>query len=321
MKKFKKHLVTGIIISVIIYLGFSVYTDFNSVVSSFVLFNWILFPVILLTSLLNYLFRFIKWHYYLKILKINVPLVKSFLIFLSGLAMSVTPGKMGELLKSYFLKEMYNESFSKSSSIIITERITDFISLVMLAMVGVYFFDYGKVIVYVTGLFFLRTVLIISNRKLSIYFIELLEKINLVKKFIPRLKSFYEASYNLLKLKPLFNATVISLAAWFFECFGFYLVLTNFDNSITLLWALFVYTFSTIAGAITMLPAGIGVTEGSLSFLLIENGLSESYAVASTILIRIATLWFAVFIGLLGLLKLKKFLSNKEIDVTDLRNF
>jgi len=319
VRKLKKHLVTGIIISIIIYLSFSVYTDFSSVVTSFLFFNWILFPVILLTSLFNYLFRFIKWHYYLKILKIDVPLVNSLLIFLSGLAMSITPGKMGELLKSYFLKEMYNESFSKSSSIIITERITDFISLVMLAMVGVYFFDYGKVIVYVTGMFFLFTVILISNKKLSFYFIELLEKINLVKKYIPRLKSFYEASNNLLKLKPLVYATVISLAAWFFECFGFYLILTNFDNSITLLWAAFVYTFSTIAGAITMLPAGIGITEGSLSLLLIDNGLKESYAVASTILIRIATLWFAVFIGLIGLLKLKKILSKKDIDLTELK--
>ena len=225
--------------------------------------------------------------------------------------MSITPGKMGELLKSYFLKEIYNEEVSKTSSIIITERITDFISVVLLALIGVYVFDYGRSIVIVTGLFFLFTVILISSKKLSLKIIQFFAQIKIVEKFIPPILNFYESSYNLLRPKPLIYATLISLVAWFFECLGFYIILNNFNESISLMWATFVYTFSTIAGAITMLPAGLGVTEGSLTYLLVTNGLKESYAVASTILIRIATLWFAVLVGLIGLLLLKK--STKKL--------
>lgn len=316
----KKHLITGLVLSVIIYLGFSFYTDFNSVIDSFRLFNWLIFPIVLLASFLNYTFRFFKWHYYLEILNIKIPISKSFLIFLSGLSMSITPGKMGELLKSYFLKEIYNEKISKTSSIIITERITDFISLVMLALIGVYLFDYGRIIVIVTGIFFLITVIIISQKKISLKIIKIISKLNFLEKLIKPLENFYESSYTLLKPKPLVNATLISIVAWFFECFGFYLILINFDSSLTIMWATFVYTFSTIAGAITMLPAGLGITEGSLTFLLVNNGLSETYAVSSTILIRIATLWFAVFVGLIGLLLLKRLTkkSMSEIDLNEM---
>ena len=67
------------------------------------------------------------------------------------------------------------------------------------------------------------------------------------------------------------------------------------------MWPIFVYAFSTIAGAITMLPAGLGVTEGSLTYLLITRGIAKDTAVASTFIIRVVTLWFAIAVGIISL--------------------
>ena len=55
-------------------------------------------PLLLFLSLLNYFVRFLKWDYYLNILNVKVKKIDSFAVFMSGLIMSVTPGKMGEVL-------------------------------------------------------------------------------------------------------------------------------------------------------------------------------------------------------------------------------
>jgi uncharacterized protein (TIRG00374 family) len=87
----------------------------------------------------------------------------------------------------------------------------------------------------------------------------------------------------------------------------------NFDPHVNLLWPVFVFSLSIIVGAISMLPGGLGVTEGSLSLILINGGLSKNNAVASTILIRIATLWFAVILGAIVLFVLRKDINKKTI--------
>jgi uncharacterized protein (TIRG00374 family) len=49
-----------------------------------------------------------------------------------------------------------------------------------------------------------------------------------------------------------------------------------------------------------MLPGGLGVTEGSLTFMLVQKGVTVQYAVASTFIIRAVTLWFAVLVGVVS---------------------
>jgi uncharacterized protein (TIRG00374 family) len=93
----------------------------------------------------------------------------------------------------------------------------------------------------------------------------------------------------------------VSLISWFFECLGFYLILFNFNTDVSVLWSTFIYSFSTIAGSITMLPAGLGVTEGSLTLLLVEGGFAKNIAVASTFIVRVVTLWFALIVGIISI--------------------
>lgn len=49
-----------------------------------------------------------------------------------------------------------------------------------------------------------------------------------------------------------------------------------------------------------MLPGGLGVTEGSLTFMLIRNNFPKDLAVASTFIVRVVTLWFALLVGILS---------------------
>ena len=219
---------------------------------------------------------------------------------MSGLIMSVTPGKVGELLKSYLVKEITNEPISKTAPIIFAERITDFVSLLIITIVGAYIFDFGGKITIGVALFFIILIIIISNKRLALPIINLLERISFLERYLHSIHTAYISSYQLLKLKPLLLMTLVSLIAWGFECLGYYLILLNFHVDFGLIWASFSYSFATIVGAISMLPGGLWVTEGSLTFMLIQENISKNVAVATTFIVRVVTLWFAVFVGIIS---------------------
>jgi len=306
LEKMKRNIFLSLALAGLVYLGFSLYADFDKVIKAFTLFNWIWFPVLLLLSYSNYLTRFLKWHFYLRLLKVKISRFDSFSVFMSGLIMSVTPGKMGELLKSYLVKQIANEPISKTAPIIFAERITDFLSLIGIALVGGYVFHYGRAIVIAVGIFFVLLTILLSNRTLGEGAISLLSKIKFINKYVMHLRDAYESSFNMLQPKPLLQMTLLSLVAWLFECLGYYLILTNFHLEISMLWASFSYAFATIVGAISMLPGGLGVTEGSLTVLLTQNKIPLDIAFASTFIIRIVTLWFAVFVGVVSVLLYQK---------------
>lgn len=306
LEKLKRNFLITLAAAALIYLALTIYADYNSVIHAFSIFKWRYLPVILALSLLNYYSRFIKWDYYLKLLNIKMKYRDSLAIFMSGLVMSVTPGKMGEVLKSYFVKEVADEPISKTAPIVMVERITDFISLIFLAFIGVFIYQQGMLLVIAMAVIFILLLFLIGNKKLSLRIIRSLEKVKFIGKFIEKVEEAYESSYTMLKPKPLILMFLVSLLSWFFECVGFYLILVNFEVNISVFWSTFAYAFATIAGAVTMLPAGLGVTEGSLTFLQIEQGIAKEVAVASTFILRVVTLWFAVLLGGLTVLVYQK---------------
>lgn len=316
-KKYKKKILISVVLGAVIFLVFSIYADFDNLLKAFSQFNWLYFPLVLLLSLGNYITRFFKWEYYRKLLNIELTSKVSFLIFMSTFIMSVTPGKMGEVLKSYLVREENGTPVSKSAPIIIAERLTDFISIVILCLAGAFVFNYGKELVLGVGIFFIAGVILISSRKISLFIISILERISIFHRIAEKFHTAYESIYALVRIKPLLIAVVISAFAWFLECLGLFVVLKVYSSitsiEINLMSAVFIYGFSTIAGSIAMLPGGLGVTEASLTGLMVLMKIPKDISVASTFIIRIATLWFAVLIGIVAVYFYQKH-TNKSLE-------
>ncbi len=66
---------------------------------------------------------------------------------------------------------------------------------------------------------------------------------------------------------------------------------------------MFLFAVTTIAGAVSFLPGGLGVTEGGMIGGLAWMGMLEDEASASAAayLIRLVTLWFGVGLGIVSL--------------------
>jgi uncharacterized protein (TIRG00374 family) len=231
--------------------------------------------------------------------------------------MSVTPGKIGEVFKSYLLKEQNGTPISRSAPIVFAERITDFLSLILLSIAGALIFGYGTTVIIGFGLFFIMVVFIISSRKISHSIIEFFEKFKFVSKISHKVHDAYDSIYQMVRFKELIVAIALSMVAWGFECFSFYLIINGFGidsiGHVDIFVATFVYGFATIVGAATMLPGGLGATDASMTGLLVLLNIPKNVSVASTLIIRIATLWFAVVVGIVAVLFYQR-ISHKNIN-------
>ncbi|MFT4978159.1 MAG: uncharacterized membrane protein YbhN (UPF0104 family), partial [Myxococcota bacterium] len=90
----------------------------------------------LLASTGNFVLRWARWSLYLRRVGVVVPAVDSALVFLAGFSMSLTPGKVGELLKPALLHDRHGSSLEAVSSVVIAERITDLLAVAALLGVG-----------------------------------------------------------------------------------------------------------------------------------------------------------------------------------------
>lgn len=308
----RRKLLYSIAFGALVFLILTIYADVGTLMQAFSRFQWAWLPVVLVCTSTNYLFRFVKWEYYTKVLGIAPSRRQNLIIFFSSFMMAVTPGKLGEVLKSYLLKQVTGTPVSVSAPVIIAERLTDFIGLIALMILGAWVFGTGRTVVAMFALVFALITALLAWRRGSLMVIDLLAKLPILSRHGARLHAMYDSMARLVRPLPLAYATVVSIVAWFFECLGYYVILRVFNAPPTLLKSAFIYAFSTIVGAVTMLPGGLGTTEGSLTGLAILAGVTRGQAVAATFLIRLATLWFAVLLGILV-----SALFQKRLDVKD----
>lgn len=300
-KNLGRWLLLAVIAGIAIYLVLSIYADIGSVAQAFTEFKWGYIPLILFLTLMNYFLRFAKWDYYLRRIKIRVSTKDSMAVFLSGLTMSITPAKLGEVFKSYILKRLNGTGISQSIPIVFAERATDVIGLLILAAISFSAFQYGWEVLIIILAVLVPMIIIIQSRRLSFKLLDIFRKVPLINRFTGNIKEAYEGAYILFRPKPLAIAIVISVVSWGFECLALYFVLLGFGIDASVLLSTFVFSFSSLAGTVSMIPGGLLVAEGSFTGLLVLAGVAKALAASSTVVIRFCTLWFGVMIGLVTL--------------------
>jgi len=79
--------------------------------------------------------------------------------------------------------------------------------------------------------------------------------------------------------------------------------------------AIVIYAGTTIAGALSFLPGGLGVTEGAMTLALVSGAahFDRASAVAATLLTRLATLWFAVALGIAFLALARRRIAKRTL--------
>jgi uncharacterized protein (TIRG00374 family) len=227
-------------------------------------------------------------------------------LFVAGFTMAVSPGKVAEVLKSVVLKQMVGTPVSRSAPVVLAERLSDGLAMLLLASAGVVAYpQYWPIFALVVG-GLLIGIVIVQIRPLALQLLGLIGRIPLVSRFASELETFYESSYELLKLRNLAFAVGLGTVSWAGEGVAFYLILLGLGlppSADLLFQAIFILAFSTIIGAVSGLPGGLGAAEVSVGAMLQSLvGLGRSLAGTATLLIRFCTLWFGVLLGLFSLI-------------------
>jgi uncharacterized protein (TIRG00374 family) len=289
---------------VALYVAISIYSDWRKVGDALAAFSWWHALAGFALAALNYVLRFLKWELYLRQLAVKIPIADSLKIFLSGFSLTVTPGKVGEVLKAYLLRETHGVPMARTAPTVVAERATDLLALVALALIGVGALAGGERILWAALALVAILVRFASSSKVAHFFIDLAARLPGIKSLAPKLREFYDATAVLLRPAPLVLATLLSIAAWAAECLAFWVVLHGFPGAeASLKLCTFIYAAMTIAGALSFLPGGLGVQEAGMIALLIKtaHGVEAGTASAATFVTRVCTLWFAVAVGLVAL--------------------
>ena len=300
--KWQRRMFLGFALGGLVFVAGCFIAGLEDLIDAFSIFKWQYFIIALILALLNYLARYVKFDYYLRLLDIRLPWREGLSIFLSGLVLTLTPGKLGEALKSFLIKDVTGVPVARTAPIVIAERLTDFIAMIMLSLGGVLTIEYGTRILGISVIFLVVFYLMVGIPAISYRIFGMIGSFRRLKIVEEKLHVAYDSTRIMIGLKPLMVATIISIPAWFFECFAFYLVIKGFGFDISVIYATCAYALSTIAGALSMLPGGLGPTEFGLAASIKLKIDSMDVAIASTFIVRVATLWFAILVGAVALI-------------------
>ncbi len=288
----------------VVYLGLGLVADLQEVGEALSRFTWWCFAAALGLTFGNYLIRFVKWGYYLRLLDIRIPVSHSFCIFLAGLIMSVTPAKVGEVLRSVLLADAHGIPVERTAPIVIADRLSDMLALLILMSAGAASFSQGWVVWLVGGGMCLSVVAAVQFPKIGNALIAVARRMPVIGRAGDRFSAAYESLRTVGSVKVLILPVLLSVVGWGGECLAFYVIAHGFPGAVMdLFTSTFVYSLATVAGAVAMLPGGLGATEASMAGMLVTlpTGLEGGAAAATTVLARLATLWFAVVVGLIAL--------------------
>lgn len=276
-------------------------------------FAWPAFVAALGLACVNYCMRFVRWQMYLRMQQVKVPIASSATVFGAGLSLSITPAKLGELVKSYLLREMHDVPAPRTAPIVVAERVTDLIALLCLAVIGVAAYGVDPTFVIAAGVLIAVGLVLLAWQRPTRWIIDVITTPAKLARLRDPLHETLGHLASLCSPGPLVLATLIAIPAWGCECVGFALICDAFPGAhVDLGLAIVIYAGTTIAGALSFLPGGLGVTEGTMTLALVRWKLDRATAVAATLLTRVATLWFAVVLGI-GFLTLARRRIRKRV--------
>jgi len=301
-KQLAQKLIAPTLFAVLVYAALLFYGDYRAIGEALRALSARAALVGLALSLANFLIRGFRWHYYLRLKELALPFRHTMVIFIAGLGMSITPGKVGEVLKSLLLKEHFDVPIAISAPIVVAERVMDAGALITLGCVGLAYLQSPwlalAALVAGVGTFFLFG----KSRWLVLRLVTLLTRIRRIAPFREKLLAAHASLFELWTVKAFSLSMLMSLVAWGMQAAIVIVFAEELGALVTPAEASVAYSAPLLAGTLAFLPGGLGLTEASMAGTLRAlSGVAPSAAATITILTRGATFWFATVIGLTAL--------------------
>jgi uncharacterized protein (TIRG00374 family) len=295
----------GIVLGAVAYGALLLYADADALVRSTRELTLGALALGTAITMASHAVRFARWAYYLRRLRLVVPLGESALVFFAGFAMSITPAKVGEVLKALMLRESREIALARSAPIVIAERFTDVIGLLLLGGLGALAMPGGVWVAALTALGVLGLCVVVGIKKLGVAVIELMTRFGRTRKLRPKLLEAYDSLGELVTPLEIVVASVFSFVSWGLQGVALAVIARAFPGvSLDLPSAMIAYCAPVLAGTLAMIPGGLGLTEASMTGVIKRfggAGATTPVAATITIVIRVITFWLAIALGFCAL--------------------
>jgi len=298
----KKRGILIIIGFVIFYVAFAIFYDARQFAEGVAKINYYLVIPILLSFTAGLLLKSMRQFLFLKHVKITIPIKQNIIIYVSGLSMLFTPGGLGEMIKSHFLKKKYNQPVSKTLPIVLVERYHDALAILSLLIIFSLATNSSFLVIPIVIISILLVVSIILVRRKQVMnsFQKLIQKIKILKTFENHSVDFSETLSSFSAKKIFFSGWAVGVAAWSFDSLGIYLCFQAFDLDFDFLISAVIGLSSILFGAMSLIPGGVGVTEISFVALLSAQRIDSSISSTLALFLRLLSIWYATLLGIIA---------------------
>lgn len=289
----------GLILTFLAWCLVSFWSELGKIDFEVVFGQWHLLLLATLLSLANYVLRIFRWFFYLSRLGHQVSFIYSALTYIAGFAFTLSPGKVGEMLRGRYLMQVGVPQTSNAAMFFV-ERLLDLLGMLVLASVVATDLGHSE-LMWITLAVILAVMISLSVMPWR----SVLSIVSRSHSLPTVIRDVLTASiHTLISAKRLLSPIALlfgfsfGLCAWGLEGVGL-MVITKITHlgQLDVPTAIGIYAISIIVGALSFLPGGLGSTEVVMTGLLTAQDYPISEAILLTFICRFLTLWFAVLLG------------------------
>jgi glycosyltransferase 2 family protein len=245
----------------------------------------------------------LSYYLILKRAKITATYLQSTKIFFASQLM--TPLPAGETGRVVLTTKETGADTAKVTGSVLTQAFLEILSAVVVALVGSMFFEFFRTPVLIALVILSFTIAVFVSEKVWTYVFGLLTKI----KFFVRNKKNISDAYKTIRSHVFMKKTLIPnrnfvlilfllIAGQIVGGVLLHYICLSLGLDLTILRSLFLYSAAVvIQGLLSVLPGGVGTTEGGVAGILLSFGSSYDTAVAVVIVYRLFTLLLYLALG------------------------
>lgn len=254
--------------------------------------------VLLALSLVNYIVRAVRWVICCRVIGVPVSALRALLHYLAGFAMTVTPGRLGELVRLRWIRQETGFPYDRALPLMLVDRAADLASVGLLLALCMALSAGGVAGVLPVAILAILVAAVLTRQTLALWGVTRAWRlVGRWPKLFARVRRAARTLGPFSRITVMGPALALGAAGWFAEAYAFWLLLGWFGAEVELWAAAAIFLLAMVTGGATGTPGGLGGTEAAMVALLALQGISLEIAVPATIVIRLTTLWFAIAIG------------------------
>jgi uncharacterized protein (TIRG00374 family) len=256
-----------------------------------------LLPAILALYLVWYLLQGLRWHVLLREADARLSLTDSILLNAAGQTITaIVP--LGDLTRAAFAARATDRDFGTVAATVTVQELTYTLFLIMLALPELLALRLGIGVVVATAVGMAAVFVILTVSPVFCLVHRVIAHIPLLNRLLPAIDELQHETAELLHRPETLAWSILDLARAATAVAAFWLLVEAVAPGVLGWWqAAFALALSTIGGAISLLPGGVGANEASLAALLIVLGVPGGSAGAIALLQRLFLTGVAIGVG------------------------